>query len=291
MKRITCFFNFLLVAVFAAGLVSSCGSPQEDKFIGIQLWSVRGDMNADAEGTLRQLGEMGYSFVETAGYANGLFYGMEPETFSGIVRDSGMEFISSHLSRGLPTEDNYDETMKWWVDAIDAHKRGGASYLVVPSLPRSAFESRDALRQWTDYFNTIGRMCRDRGVSFGFHNHAVEFTAQVDGQVAYDFLLENTDPDLVFFQLDLYWIVEGGRDAVDYFNRYPGRFLMYHVKDVEEVGASGKMDFRPAFDNADLAGMRYVIVEVEQYNYEPLESVRISLDYLLEADYVQSDYR
>ena len=291
MKRITCLFKVLLVAVFAAGLVSSCESPEEEKFIGIQLWSVRGDMNADAEGTLRQLGEMGYSFVETAGYANGLFYGMEPETFSDMVKDSGMEFISSHLSRGLPTDDNYEETMQWWETAIDAHKRGGAGYLIVPSLPRSAFESSDALRQWTDYFNTIGRMCNDRGVSFGFHNHAVEFTAQVDGQVAYDFMLENTDPDLVFFQLDLYWIVEGGRDAVEYFNDYPGRFLMYHVKDVEEVGASGKMDFRPAFENADVAGMRYVIVEVEQYNYEPLESVSISLDYLQQADYVQADYR
>ncbi len=291
MKRIDYLSRFLFPALIMVLILSACERPREDKFIGIQLWSVRGDMQADPEGTLRELGEMGYSYVEAASYANGMFYGMEPETFSSMVQASGMEFISSHVSRALPSEEEYDEAMQWWGTAIDAHQRAGANYLVVPSLPRSAFESKEALGRWTEYFNRIGELCRERGAYFGFHNHAIEFTEQVEGQVAYDFMLENTDPELVFFQLDLYWIDDAGADAVDYFHRYPGRFLMYHVKDHQEVGASGDMDFRPAFENADLAGMEYIIVEVEDYNYEPLESVRISLEYLMDADYVEADYR
>jgi sugar phosphate isomerase/epimerase len=290
MKRIFYLFKTLFLVLFVTSVVSSCDPPRDDKYIGIQLWSVRGDMNADPEGTLRELGEMGYSFVEAAGYSNGMLYGMEPETFTSLVEASGMEFVSSHIGLELPQEDGWDEAMQWWETAIDAHARAGAGYVVQPFMPSSAFESLDILRDWAGYFNAIGELARARGLRFGFHNHAIEFT-QVEGQVAYDFLLENTDPDLVFFQIDLYWIEEGGKDAIDYFNRYPGRFLMYHVKDREEVGASGEMDFRPAFENADVAGLRYVIVEVEQYNYEPLESVRISLDYLLDADYVRDDYR
>ncbi len=290
MKRITYFFGFLFLACFMAAGIVSCEAPEEDKFIGIQLWSVRGDMIADPEGTLRELGEMGYSFIETANYQDGKFYGMDPVSFRALVEAKGMKFISSHLGRELPPEEEWDEAMEWWATAIDAHVRGEVPYMVLPYMPKSAFENLEVLQRWADYFNTIGEMAREKGVRFGFHNHAIEFT-EVEGIVAYDYLLDNTDPELVFFQLDLYWIVEGGKDPVDYFRRYPGRFLMYHVKDKQEVGASGTIDFRASYENAELAGMRYHIVEVEDYNYEPIESVRVSLEYLMNADYVLPDYR
>ncbi len=291
MKRITYLLGFLFLAgIMTAGLVS-CEVAQEDKFIGIQLWSVRGDMQADPEGTLQQLGEMGYSFIESADYRNGQFYGMAPADFRALVEANGMEFLSTHVYRPLPQEeDQWDETMEWWDEALDAHVAAGVPYCVVPTMDRSAFESIENLDKWVNYFNEIGRLAHNKGVRFGFHNHAIEFT-EVEDVVAYDYMLENTDPELVFFQLDLYWIDQGGKDAIDYFRRYPGRFLMYHVKDHEEIGASGTMDFRPAFENAELAGMKYHIVEVEQYNYEPIESVRISLEYLQNADYVLPDYR
>ncbi len=290
MKRVTYLIGFLFVALFMAAGIVSCEAPQEDKFIGIQLWSVRGDMNADAEGTLRQLGEMGYSFVESAGYQNGQFYRMDPADFASLVEANGMEHLSTHVYRPLPPEDEWDDAMAWWDQAIEAHVAGGISYMVVPTMDRSAFESLENLQKWVEYFNVIGQKANDRGVKFGFHNHAIEFS-EVEGVVAYDYMLENTDPELVFFQLDLYWIDQGGKDAIDYFRRYPGRFLMFHVKDEQEVGASGNIDFRSAYENADLAGMKYHIVEVEDYNYEPIESVQISLEFLQEADYVLPDYR
>lgn len=290
MKRITFILGFIFLAGLMASVINSCKAPEEEKFIGIQLWSIRGDMMADPEGTLQQLGEMGYKFVETADYRNGLFYGMDPVDFKALVEANGMEFLSTHVSRPFPTEDQWDEAMAWWSQTIDAHVKAEVPYMVIPTMDRTAFESLENLQKWADYFNEIGKMARERGVRFGFHNHAIEFS-EVEGVVAYDYLLENTDPEFVFFQLDLYWIAEGGKDAIDYFRRYPGRFLMYHVKDREEIGASGTMDFRPAFENAQLAGMKYHIVEVEQYNFEPIESVEVSLQYLLDADYVLPDYR
>lgn len=290
MKKISYLFGFFLLAMFMVAGIISCEAPEEEKFIGIQLWSVRGDMNADAEGTLQQLGEMGYSYVEAAGYNNGQFYGMDPVEFKNLVEANGMEFLSSHVGRELPPEEEWDEAMEWWSNAIDAHARADVPYMIQPFMPRSAFDSLEVLQQWADYFNTIGEMCQAEGMQFGFHNHAIEFS-EVEGVVAYDFLLENTDPELVFFQIDIYWIAEGGKDPIEYFEKYPGRFLMYHIKDEQEVGASGKLDFRPVFENADLAGMKYHIVEVEDYNYEPIESVKVSLEYLLNADYVEADYR
>ena len=290
MKRVAYFIVSILLTGFMAGSFVSCEAPAKEKFIGLQLWSVRAAMNADPAGTLQKIGEMGYKFVEGAGYQDGRLYGMEPEAFTALVEANGMEFISSHLGRELPTGENYEETMQWWAKAIETHKRAGAGYIVQPFMSRSALESLEVLKKWADYFNEIGEMANAAGLRFGFHNHAIEFT-EVEGVVAYDFLLQNTDPGKVFFQIDIYWIIEGGKEPVDYFQRYPGRFLMFHTKDKEEVGASGEIDFMPVYQNAELAGMRYQIVEVEAYNYDPIESVRISLEYLLDADYVLADYR
>jgi sugar phosphate isomerase/epimerase len=101
-------------------------------------------------------------------------------------------------------------------------------------------------------------------------------------------MLKNTDPSLVCFELDLWWIHVGGKQAVDYFNRYPGRFLFYHVKDEKEVGASGKIDFKPYFDNAKKAGVKYFIVEAEESSLgNSLESAKVSLDFLMKASYVK----
>lgn len=100
-------------------------------------------------------------------------------------------------------------------------------------------------------------------------------------------MLTNTDPEKVTFELDLYWIYKGGKNAVDYFQKYPGRFELFHVKDVAELGDSGKIDFKAAFDNAELAGMKDYIVEVERYNFEPLESVAKSFDFLNTAEFVK----
>jgi sugar phosphate isomerase/epimerase len=179
--------------------------------------------------------------------------------------------------------------MQWWDRCIDAHKRAGVKYIVQPSMDEVGYNSLDGLKRYCEYFNAVGEKCRENGILFGYHNHSGEF-AELEGQVIYDFMLQNTDPDKVFFQIDLYWIKEGGKNPVDYFNNYPGRFLLWHVKDEKELGASGEMDFESSFALADKAGVDYIIVEVEKYNFDPLESVKKSLEFLQNADFVRNSY-
>ncbi len=277
--------NIMVLAM--AFLMLSCAQQEEaQKYIGIQLWSVGDDMKADTEGTLQALGEMGYSFVEAAGYSNGQFYGMEPLAFKELVESNGMDFLGSHTGKDIPAEGSLEEVLAWWEQALDAHKAAGVEYVVQPWMGGIGHESLEGLKRYCDYFNQVGQMANERGLRFGFHNHAEEFK-ELEGEIIYDFMLENTDPEKVMFQMDIYWVVKGGKDPVDYINRFPGRFENWHVKDEQEVGASGDIDFERIFAYTGQAGMEYMVVEVESYNYEPLESVRISLNYLLEADYVK----
>lgn len=276
---------FALVCTFS---LPSCGIAEEEdeRFIGIQLWSVREAMNEDPVGTLQALGEMGYGFVEAAGYSDGMFYGMEPAAFRDLVEANGMVFLSSHTGRDLPGEDEWDETMSWWDQAIEAHAAAGVQYIVQPWMGSAGYESLEGLQAFCDYFNAVGEKCNEKGIRFGYHNHADEFN-ELEGEIIFDYMLNNTDPEKVMFQLDLYWVVVGNADPVDYFKNYPGRFELWHVKDETEVGASGDIDFERIYGYADLSGLRYSVVEVEKYNYEPLESVRISLEYLLDSDYAR----
>jgi sugar phosphate isomerase/epimerase len=265
--------------------MTSCAREQEKGFIGLQLYSVRGDMNEDPVSTIEAVGAMGYKFIETASYRDGLIYGMSPEDFRELVESNGMTFLSAHVMSNLPDENNWDETMAWWDECIDAHVRAGAKYIVQPAMGGFAYESLENLHRFCKYFEAIGERCNARGIRFGFHNHA-RVTQELEGEVIYDYMLKNTDPDKVMFQMDVHWIHRGGADPVYYFNKYPGRFETLHIKDEAEIGRSGEMDFEYIFTNMGKAGTKYIIVEVEQYNYEPLESARVSLEYLLNADYV-----
>jgi sugar phosphate isomerase/epimerase len=121
---------------------------------------------------------------------------------------------------------------------------------------------------------------------FGFHNHAREFE-QIEGKIMLDYMIENTDEKLVFYELDVYWAQKGGQDPVDYLNKYPKRFPVLHIKDEEEIGASGTMDFKDIFETAYAHGMKDFFVEVERYNYEPLESVMKSFEYLNSSSFVK----
>lgn len=276
----------LLLMPFIIGL-NSCDTPEsKQKDIGIQLWSVKEAMKNDPQGTIVKLGEMGYTFVEPAGYSDGKFYGMSPADFKQLVEDNGMRVLSSHTGQALPTEEKWEETMEWWDEAIAAHKDLGVTYLVQPFMGSAGYDSLAGLANYVDYFNQVGEKAREAGIQFGYHNHAKEFN-ELEGQVIYDYMLQNTDPEKVFFQLDLYWIKEGGAKAVEYFEKYPGRFKLWHVKDEAELGASGEMDFAKVFAEKEKAGLEAIIVEVEEYNYEPIVSVEKSLEYLQNANFVE----
>jgi sugar phosphate isomerase/epimerase len=244
-------------------------------------------MKTDPAATIAKLSEIGYTYAEAAGYNDGKFYGMEPEAFKALLEQNKMTLKGSHAGMNLPKEGEWDQAMQWWDTCIAAHKAAGAEWIVKPSMGGEAYRSLDTLKMYCDYYNAIGEKCNAAGVRFGYHNHAHEFDTVLDSQIVYNFMIENTDPAKVMFELDLYWIMKGGKNAVDYFNQYPGRFELYHVKDEKELGASGTMDFKTAFDMAEKAGMKHYVVEVERYDFEPIVSVQKSYEFLNNAEYTK----
>lgn len=271
----------VLIMVFNSFEVSSQKYLNE---VGLQLWSVREDMAKDPIATLEKIGEMGYPFIEAAGYNEGKFYGIDPAEFKTVLNKNGLELISSHVGHPLPDTDNWDEAMLVWDKCIEAHIQAGAKYIIQPSMDEKGYGSLEDLKRYCEYFNVIGEKCRAKGIQFGYHNHDQEF-AEVDNITRYDYMLQNTDPRKVIFELDVYWIKVGGKKALDYFAQYPGRFALWHLKDEKELGESGTMDFKSLFEKAKQAGLKNVIVEVENYNYSPLESVEKSLKYLKDLSY------
>lgn len=280
------FLAILAVSAFLVAGLSSFMSVKKEKFIGLQLWSVKGDMKKDVAGTLAAVGEMGYKFVETAGYGDGKIYGMDPVKFKELCNKNGLEFLGAHTGQDVPTKEKWDETMKWWDTCIAAHKAAGVKWIVQPWMGKTGYESLEGLKRYCEYFNAVGKKCKAAGISFGYHNHDKEFTTEFEGKPVFDWMLELTDPKAVMFQLDLYWINHGGKNAVDYFEKYPKRFKLWHIKDEKELGESGKMDFASSFAKRKKSGAKYGIVEVERYNFEPLESCKKSFEYLNAQDYV-----
>jgi len=178
--------------------------------------------------------------------------------------------------------------MAWLDKYIADHKKAGFKYIVKPSMGAYAYESLESIKNTCEYFNAVGEKCNKAGIRFGYHNHSKEFQKIANTDlILYDYMVQHTDPAKVTFELDVFWIYKGGQSAVDYFNKYPGRFELLHIKDVKDLGASGEMDFKPIFENLKKAGAKKIIVENEQYNYPPLESVQKCYDFLNKASYVK----
>lgn len=262
-----------------------------NKEIALQLYSLRKDMDKDYAGTIKKVGEMGYTAIEAAGYDKGKFYGRMPQEFKADIEAAGMEVLSSHATKQLTKKElaskDYSESLKWWDECIAAHKAAGMKYIVAPwmDVPKTLTD----LQTYCEYYNEVGKRCKENGMLFGYHNHAHEFQ-KVEDKVMYDYMLENTDPAYVFFEMDVYWVVRGQQSPVDYFNRYNNRFTLLHIKDDKELGKSGMVGFDAIFNNTDAAGVKYLIVEIEKYSYEPAESVKKCHDYLINSSCVRDCY-
>lgn len=290
--------SILSLALLAMVAIPSC-APKEaapvKKDMCVQMYSARSILNHDNYADiLKEIAAMGYTAVEAASYDgdNGLIYGDTPEVFKQKVEAAGMKVLSAHVSRGLSREelDSGDLTaaLAWWDKCIEVHKKAGMEYIVTPWIGLQ--ETLKDLQVYCDYLNEVGRRCKAAGIKYGYHNHAYEFE-KVEDQVMYDYMLQHTDPELVFFQMDVYWAVIGNASPVDYFKRYPGRFKMLHIKDEWEVGQSGMVGFDAIFKNAELAGLENFVVEIERYSYEDIRKSFVeSADYLLNAPFVKATY-
>jgi len=278
----------VLVAIFIGGS-ARLGLAKGKKDISLQMYSLRDDLKKDVKGTIEKMGKMGFTSLEAAGFDNGKFYGMEPEAFKALIEANGMKLISSHTGINYTGDKaSWDAAMTWWDMCIDAHKKAGCSYIVKPSMGDYPYTNLESIKKTCEYFNAIGEKCNAKGIRFGYHNHNHEFTKITDSdELVYDYMLKNTDPKKVTFEMDVYWVTKGGQKPLEYFNKYPKRFELLHIKDEKEIGASGEIDFKAIYDNKSKAGTKFAIVEVERYDFEPLVSVQKSYDYLNNAPYVK----
>lgn len=298
--------NTFMIAACSMFVLAGCNSAKQadccccaaEKEMNIQLYSARDligsaeDYAANHERVLKALADMGYSGVEAAHYGDGKFYGVSPEQFKADVEAAGLKVVSSHTGHGLSDEElatgNISEALAWWDEALPAHKAAGMEYVVVPHIgqPKTLKE----LQVICDYFNAVGKKCKDLGMKFGYHNHAFEME-EIEGKVQIEYMIENTDPELVFYQIDVYWAVYGHYSPADLFNKYPGRFALLHIKDKKEIGQSGMVGFDAVFGNAEVAGLEGYVVEVEGCRNEAaLDGIRVSADYLRKAPFVKASY-
>lgn len=267
----------------SAGLLASMLMPKNmladwpgKSEIGLQLYSLREPIQGDLAGTLKKIADIGYTNLEAAGYSDGKFYGVEPEDFKTMVEDLGMKLLSSHVT--------FDKNQVGQV--LEAHSKAKIKYMVWPWLSKEQRVSEDSYMEVSEKFNVIGKMCKDNGMSFGYHNHDFEFSPFDNGTVPYDILLDSTDPDLVFMQIDLYWTRYAGIDPIGYFEKYPGRFHLWHIKDMKagdskemtEVG-SGIIDYKKLFQYCSLAGMKSYFIEQDTIKGDPFLSIKDSFDY------------
>jgi sugar phosphate isomerase/epimerase len=237
--------------------------------IGIQLYTVRELMRQDVERTLAALADIGYREVEFAG-----LHGLTAKAMRTVLDRNGLSAPSSHVS--------LQEIRGQWARTLDDATALGQRYIVCPWIDE-AERSVDGYRRVAAQFNATGEAAKGAGLQFAYHNHAYEF-APVGGVVPYDLLLAECDPQLVQMELDLFWIVKGGRDPLAYFARHPGRFPLVHVKDMARDGSMvdvgrGTIDFAGIFARAQQAGIRHYFVEHDEPP-SPLADARASYDYL-----------
>ncbi|PYO51226.1 MAG: sugar phosphate isomerase/epimerase [Gemmatimonadetes bacterium] len=242
------------------------------KKVGLQLYTVRDLMKDDMPGTLAKVAAAGYQEVEFAGY-----YGRTPAQIRQLLQQNGLTSPSSHLPIDA-FEKNAAATL------ADA-KAIGNEWATLPWIPEERRKTADDWKHIATLLNGFGAQAKSQGLRFAYHNHDFELRP-IGGTRPLDILLSETDPSLVDFEMDLYWVVFGGGDPLDFFNRYPGRFQMVHVKDsagppdnkMVDVG-SGKIDFRTIFAQSDKAGIKHYFVEHDQ-PANPIATITNSANYL-----------
>jgi sugar phosphate isomerase/epimerase len=243
------------------------------KKVGVQLYSVRKEMTADAIGTLKKLGQIGYQEIESAQSEKGNYYGLEPKEIKKILKDQGMILRSGHT-----------HIDKNWQKSIDEAAEAGQEYIICSVLP-SPGQTVANYQKSADMFNQAGEQCKKSGILFGYHNHASEFDTG-EGKALYDVLLDSTQPDLVHMEMDLGWVIAAGKDPLAYFSKYPGRFPLWHLKDMSlaekksvEFGKGG-VDIIGLMKQAKQAGMKYYFIEQEEYAVAAFDSLEYDYNWL-----------
>jgi sugar phosphate isomerase/epimerase len=241
-------------------------------------------MGKDAKGTLAKVAAQGYKTVETFGYGNGKWFGMNAAELRAELKSHGLTTPSGHtFPASVFLQSGWEEK---WKPAVADAKAVGQEYIVIPWMEEQFRTDINNFKKMAAVLNKAAEICKQTGIKLAYHNHDFEF-APLAGTNGYDVLLKETDPKLVFFEMDIYWVSKAGKDPLAFFSKYPGRFAMWHVKDMDntpqknftEVG-SGVIDFKKIFTHAKQSGMKYFFVEQDQCPGAPLDSTAKSIAYL-----------
>ena len=284
------FVHSSVAAVLASAYSAWPAARHKIDRIGLQLYTVRELMKTDFEGTIAKVAQIGYREVEFGGY-----FDHAPQQVRAILDRNGLTAPAEHVGYNIVEEK--------WPETLEAAHIVGHSYVVCPSVPKQLQSQADGWKRVAEAFNKAGEASQKTGIQFAYHNHAFEFEPSegLQGKRPYDVLLAATDPQLVKMEMDLCWITVGGQDPVNYFEHYPGRFPLVHVKDWTKKGAQGtdyggatgpaakqghmadpgqgEINWKRIFAKSDQAGIKHYFVENDWPQW-PFEDLRVSYDYL-----------
>lgn len=274
--------------ILTAGiLTNSCtSSATESQKIGIQLYTLKDEIAKDVKGVISKVALTGYKEVETFGLtADEKYFGLSVKEFGQLLKDNNLTTPSGHYTPATMLFENGDgDDVK---KLCDVGNTLGHEYIIIPYLEESRRSTIDQYKAIADRMNKAGEICKSYNLKLAYHNHDFEFL-NIDGQRGYDIFLDSTDKDLVKMELDIYWAVRAGLDPIDLFKRQPGRFELWHIKDMDkadttkntEIG-NGTIDFKKLMQNAKLSGVKHYFLEQENnYVPNPLTSIQTSFNYI-----------
>ncbi|MDN3672272.1 sugar phosphate isomerase/epimerase [Flavobacterium branchiarum] len=281
--------NFIIntgMATATVCLIPSFAFALNKRAIGLQLYTLRNELPNDVKGTLEKVAQAGYTAVELYGFSiKDQFWGLSSEELKKLLDANGLKAVSGHYSLGTFF---YDGNTTELEAAIKAAKVLKSEYITVPWLDESLRRSVDDYKKIASLLNKAGGICKKAGLKLAYHNHDFEFK-KYDNITGYEILLKETDRNLVYFEMDLYWVVYSKINQIELFRQNPGRFAMWHVKDMDKSDAtlnteigSGSIDFKSIFEEAKLSGMKHFFVEQET-NYMPNEiaSIKTSCEFIV----------
>jgi len=272
-------------ALVSAGLLAAPSLFAYDKkYIGLQLYTVRDAMEKDTPGTLARVAQIGYNSVE-ATYSDGKYYGKEPKAFAQLLKQNNLIMPSTHYLLGEEAK-SQGTLLNGWDKAAEDAASVGQKFMICAWLSPNERGKLDHYKKLADDFNRAGEISKKAGLQFCYHNHDFEFIAE-NGKYPYDILLENTDKNLVKFEIDLYWLTRAGQDPVALIEKHPGRFPLWHIKDMDktekkmftEVG-NGVVNFKRIFEHSKKAGLKYFFVEEDICPGDPFDSITQSITYI-----------
>lgn len=277
--------GYLAVGALLPAKAAGCNRKQQLESIGLQLYTIREEMQRDSQEALRRVAAIGYEYVEGAGYNDGKLYGKSPKVFKALLESYDLKMPSGHVGWEAMKDDPER--------AAATFREAGQSYAVIPYWPEEK-RTAEGYGELVEILNNSAKVFANYGLKVAYHNHDFEFNKMVAGRRPMDMLLAEVDPETVHFELDLYWITRAGSDYQKYFGEHAGRFPLWHVKDMDDTPekffaavGEGVIDWPEVFQREDQSGMQFFFVEQDHMRpgKQPMDEIAISHEYLEKMQY------